>query len=104
MKRWPNWPNPAPIFYRLYYDENGRPLFYSMEDLPGTYIEIDRETFARSPSKVRVVNGRLEAIRWKTSSKVTPGNIGTPCHPEDVCIVVTDGPAINWSCKTYESN
>ena len=40
-------PQPQSVFYRLYY-EGERPLFYSMEDLPGTYIEVTPEQYARS--------------------------------------------------------
>ena len=82
-----------PIFYRLYHD-NGVPLFFSMEDLPGTYIEIDQETYSRNNSNVRI-------------HKLAPGKTGTPCHPDDVSIVVApDQPHQRWSKQTYgfESN
>ena len=94
-------PAPAPIFFRLYHDDNGLPLFYSMEDLPGTYIEIDQETFAKSPSNVRVRNGKLIETKVTVSSKLTPGDTGTMCHPKDICIVVDSEPAVYWSKKNY---
>lgn len=100
-----NMPEPKPVFYRLYYDEHGRPLFYSMEDCPGTYIEIDQETFARGATNVRVQDGKLVEVTWATTTKLVPGNSGSPCHPDNVAVIVAeDQPHIRWSKRTYETN
>ena len=98
-------PAPPPPYFRLYHDADGQPLFYSMEDRPGTYIEISQEQYHRNVSNVRVRDGRLVEVTWATTTKLVPGNSGTPCHPDNVAVIVAESqPHIRWSKKTYESN
>jgi hypothetical protein len=96
-------PEPAPVFFRLYHDAEGRPITYSMEHLPGTYIDVDAETYARSPRNVRVQDGRL--IESKPAvRRLAHSDTGTPCHPDNVAIVVPESePYQRWSMKTHES-
>ena len=95
-------PEPQPVFWRLYYNAAGEPITYSMEDLPGTYIEVDAETFARSPQNVRVREGQLIELKFAVR-RLVPTDTGTPCHPDNVAIVVDETePHQRWSMKTHE--
>lgn len=94
-----------PIFYRLYYKDDGSLLYYSMEDLPGNYIEIDLETYRLASSNVRVVDGQLKIIKPASLvKKLVPGDGGIACDPRDICVVTDAEPNIKWSVKTYETN
>jgi hypothetical protein len=97
------WPESNPVFYRLYHDDQGAPLFYSMEELPGNYIDIDQPTYSRNSTNVRVRNGQVVEVTWKTTNKIVPGSTGTACHCRDVAVVVTTEPNTKWSKQTYES-
>lgn len=96
-----NMTKPQSVTYRLYY-EGDRPLFYSMEDAPGTYIEITQEQYAQSNSNVRVRDGQIIPVTWQTAQKLTPSNSGTLCHEKDVAVIVKQN-GIYWSKRTYES-
>ena len=98
-------PEPQAPFFRLYHDADGVPLFYSMVDEPGTYIEITPEEYHRNVSNVRVRDGQLVEVTCATTTKLVPGNSGSPCHPDNVAVIVAgDQPYIRWSKRTYESN
>ena len=97
-------PKTDPVFFRLYYDSTGMPLFYSMEDVPGTYIEIDAAAYARSSMRVHVRDGKIVQISCRPPAKLTPGSIGTPCHIQDVAVISNSDNSIKWSKKTHEEN
>jgi hypothetical protein len=99
-------PAPSPVFYRLYYNDTGSPIIYSMEHLPGNYIEVDQPTYVLAPFNVRVINGKLVYIKpVVTVKKLQPSIDGTACDPRDVCIVVnTDQPHTNWTIVNNEIN
>ena len=103
---WQNIEPPKPIFYRLYYDDQGRPLCYTMEDLPGKYIDVDQETYIIAPGNVRVVNEKLIKINPPIIvRKLKPSTTGTSCDPNNVCIIVDDSnPHIKWKLTTNETN
>jgi hypothetical protein len=93
-------PAPPPPIYRLYHDELGNPLFYSMEDVPGNYIDIDHETYATSPAHVRVVDGKLIILKTSVVHKLKPGETGVACDHQDICVVVDEShPHTKWSLK-----
>ena len=99
------WATMAPVadpvyMYRLYHDDNGVPLFYSMEDLPGKYVELDQATFANMPSNVRVINGKLTYLKSPVALKLQPSDTGTPCHTQNVSVVVSETQAhTKWILK-----
>ena len=97
-------PLPNSVSYRLYHDLDGRLLFYSMEDRPGNWVEIDQEFYSRSPSRVRVINGQVHELEWRQSVKLRPSQTGTPCHPEDVTIVYDSPQAQCWAITAHEQD
>lgn len=97
-------PEPKPIFYRAYYNDQGWVETYTMEDLPGNYIEVDQPTYVISPY-ARVVNGKLQVVKpASTVTKLVPGDTGVSCHVHDVCVVVDHEPNTKWSLRTNETN
>jgi hypothetical protein len=100
-------PEPKPIFYRLYYNDDGSPIIYSMEELPGNYIEVDQSTYALAPFNVKVIDGKLTYIKSViTVKKLQPSDLnGTTCDPRDVCVIVNlDQPHVKWNTVNHELN
>lgn len=93
----PRQPDPE---FRLYYGQQGEPLFYSMENCPGNYIKIDRETFVTSATNICVIDGKMVTIKNRPVHKLIPGVTGTPCDMQNVTVVVDKTkPHTNWMYK-----
>ena len=103
-----NWEQPkSRQEFRLYYNEAGNVIHYSMEDLPGTFLVIDRLTFDQQRFDVRIKDGKIVKLNHPASWKLAPADSGTPCHPEDMSIVVSKDAENkqHWEVKTtYESD
>lgn len=97
-------PEKVNIEHRLYHDENGDPLFYTMENLPGNYIVVDSETFFIGSPHVKVVNGQLVQHQRIITKKLIPGDTGIACHPDNILLVGDYPNATRWMIKTHESN
>lgn len=93
-------PAPQPVFYRLYYNPDGSLRCYSMEDLPGEYIEIDAETFVRGDLWVRVIDGKIRKINRWTVQKLVQSDQGTQCHANNVAVIDANSNTM-WSKQIY---
>lgn len=101
------WPDPVLATYRLYYNDDGSPKCYTMETLPGKYIEVDRETYVLNPWNVRVIDEKLHIIPPAiTVKKLQHSGInGVACHPQDVCVVVApDQTHTKWKLTVNETH
>lgn len=101
LEFWKNiqWPEPKPVYYRLYYNDVGEPLFYSHEDLSGKHIDITPEQFSLQDLSVKIVDGKLVRQRQTRITKLVPSNSGVLCHSNDVTVVVAQQPGQYWKKK-----
>lgn len=92
--------------FRLYYDDKGKVICYTCEQLAGNYIIVDAITFAQARPDVRVVDGRITTVTSNTVvSKLMPCDFGKECATQDISIVVDKeftGEITNWKMTTYE--
>jgi hypothetical protein len=97
------WPEPIPVQYRCYYLDDGTVDFYTMEHLPGNYIEVTKEQYLAAAKPARVQDGKLIVIKPRlTVHKLVPGSdLGTKCHAQDVCVIVFDN-GILWNQQQHE--
>jgi hypothetical protein len=95
------------IEYRLYYDDHGRVVTYTMDKMEGDYVVIDKQTFAEARPDIRVINGRITTVNPNfIVCKLMPHDYeGTLCAYEDISILVdedVEAKSQRWKINTYE--
>ena len=95
----------APVEFRVYYDDTGKVLYYTCDNLEGNYLVVDKDTFSECRMDMKVVDGKL--------IRVTPGIIiqkykqkedGILTASEDISILVNKDfkNKQSWSMTYYE--
>jgi hypothetical protein len=92
--------------YRLYYNSDGSPRYYSMENLKGTFIYVDQQTFENSRYDIQVINGKIRSLSENIASKYRPvlteSETTIRTDPTDISIVV--GQTSNFILWDYTSS
>jgi len=78
--------------FRLYYDDQGKVLFYTGEKPEGNFIVIDSSAFAEARMDVKVIDGVIVSPHeFNIIHKLKPSQSGTLTHKEDVCLILDAG-------------
>jgi hypothetical protein len=94
----------TPLEYRLYYTDDGSPLYYTMDNLEGQYINITLAQYSKGNYNVTVVNGQIKEI-LHTIAKLVPSDSGTASHCNDMSIIADQHCCVqHWKLKAYEEN
>ena len=78
--------------YRLYYNSDGTPKYYSMEELEGTFIYVDQQTFQNCRYDIVVIKGVIKSLsenmisRYNQVDQETTTTVRT--DPTDILLVV----------------
>jgi hypothetical protein len=104
LEFWNNfkWPEPETLYFRLYYDDQGKPICYSRHALDHQFIDVTAEQFAIGDMNVDVIQGVLVHHAPPPPPKLKPSDAehGVWCHKDDVTVVVdTAALAIKWNLE-----
>lgn len=100
------WPAaPKTQIRRLYHDDHGDPVIYSVEDLPGKYIDLTPQQFDARSHAVKVIDGKLIDISKGTTIKLIPSDHGVACDKRDITVIsASDRNIQHWQPKNYFYN
>lgn len=99
-------PKVEPVEFRLYYDEDGKVLFYTCDKPEGNFVTVDRQTFVEARNDLRIIDGRISRVKPnQIISKLMPDSEGTICAAEDISFILSDEDKVEsktWKLRIYE--
>ena len=87
--------------FKLYYDDEGDPICYSMDDLEyPNWIQVTPLEFAVCDLNIKVHKGKILKMK-DTRWLLQISDSGTPCDPTDVSLVVNENVEdhVYWNYK-----
>lgn len=95
---------PSKPSYRLYYNQDGIPVKYSVDDEPGNYIEISSQEYLNASFKLVVRNGNIVYLKEPAVPKLVISDYGVATHLDDITVITDCEPNNKWSLKIYEED
>lgn len=91
--------------FRLYYDDNGKVITYTCDDLPGNYLVITKEQYHECRHDVIVKKGKIIPVHlYNSSYKLVKSNTGVYCSKYDINIIVSEQEdGVFWNVKHYDT-
>ena len=77
--------------YRLYYNPDGTPKHYTMQELEGDYIFVDQQTFQCCRYDIVVVGGKIKSLNENSIARYYISDesaTATCCDPHDITLIV----------------
>ena len=94
------WPNTVPPTYKLYHNDDGEPITYSVEDLSGNYIDITAGEFLSADMNVVVKDKKIHKIVFTRLSKLKPNNDSRfLCHT--TLLLFVNNCLDLWVCQSH---
>jgi hypothetical protein len=90
--------------YRLYYDQNGLPLKYSVDEEPGNYIEVTAFEYLKASFKLKVKDEVIVYLKEPAVPKLVISTHGTATHLDDITVLSDSVVNNKWSLKIYEED
>lgn len=107
LKAWNNFnwaTSRTTLEYRIYYNPvDGSIIEYSNEIKEAPYIIVDKNIWNQNRFEFKIKEGKLVAPK-PVVGKLIPSQDGTPCHPDDITLIVSAGSAAtHWKNHTYDN-
>ena len=92
--------------YRLYYNVDGTPKHYTMEELEGTFIYVDQQTFQNCRYDIVVVKGVIKSLSESMISRYhrTDQETSTTIRTDSTDILLVVGQTSNYILWDYTSS
>lgn len=89
--------------YKLYYTSSGTPVTYTVEDLPGTHIQISKEQYLEARMDVIVVDGEIIYTHTRSHTTKLVKNLtgGAKTSKYDVNIL-TSSDFVYWKNEQFK--
>ena len=92
------------VEFRLYYDDTGKVICYTCDNLPGdNYILVDPQTYAEGRTDLRIVDKEIKrSNEFIFISKLVESLDGIKCNSEDVCVIDNSDDSKTWKLEVNE--
>lgn len=96
---------PQEVVYRLYYDEAGNVITYTIDELPGKYIVVSHKQYTEARTNVTIVDDKIVEAKRRILLEKYVKNLdgGVKTSKYDINII-SDIDSVYWKHEQYDES